>query len=109
MTPCAGWDKRGILDCRLRTAAARQAGLIIAQTGLSSEIPRADEFKTRLGEIGEVARREASAVDARNGRNHPVGRGHRPTLSDRCAHDVAVGDRSGFRKGEYPVGEPVTP
>jgi hypothetical protein len=53
--------------------------------------------------------RQASAVDARNGGDHPVGRGHGSTLPQRRAHDVAVGERGGFREREDPVGKTVAP
>jgi hypothetical protein len=48
-------------------------------------------------------------MDARNGRNHSVGRGHGSALSERCTHDVAIGERGGFGERENPVGKTVAP
>jgi hypothetical protein len=44
-----------------------------------------------------------------NGCDHSLGRGHGAALSERGAHDVAVGERGGFREGEYPVRKTVAP
>ena len=75
----------------------------------ASEIPRTDEFKSCRFEVRQVPGRQPPAVDARNGRDHSVGRGHRAALAERRAHDVAVGERGGFREGEDPVGKTVAP
>jgi hypothetical protein len=73
--------------------------------GAGSEVPRADEFKACRREVRKVPRRQATAIDARDCRDHSVGRGHGPALSERCTHDVAIGERGGFRQGEDPVGK----
>jgi hypothetical protein len=44
-----------------------------------------------------------------NGCDHSLGRGHGAALSERGAHDVAVGERGGFREREDPVGKTVAP
>src|SRR5207244_679320 len=74
-----------------------------------SEIPRGDEFETRRFEVRQVAGRQAPAVEAHNGRDHSVGRCHGAALSQRCTHNVAVGERGGFGEREDPVGKAVAP
>ena len=75
----------------------------------ASEIPRADELETCRCEVRQVPGRQASDVDARNRRDHPVGRGHRPALLECGAHDVAVGKGRSFGERKDPVGKTVTP
>ena len=73
----------------------------------ASEIPRTDEFEIGRFKIRQVPGRQAPAIDARNGRDHPVGRSHGSALAERSIHDVAISELDGFRGGENPVGETV--
>ena len=72
-----------------------------------SEIPWTDQFKTCRFKVRQVPGRQAPAVDSRYGRDHSIGRGHWPALSERRTHDVAVTERGGFREGEDSVGKTV--
>jgi hypothetical protein len=80
-------------------------GLLTAMA--TSKIPRTDELKFRRFEVGQVPRRQTPAVDARNGCNHSIGRGHGSAASERCGHDVAVGECRGFGEEKDAVGKTV--
>jgi hypothetical protein len=97
--------------CRCRWHRRRFRRVTFRSPALQTapEIPRTDEFEACRFEVRQVPGRQAAAVDARNGGDHSVGRGHGSALSERCTHDVAVGERGGLRKGEDPVGKTVAP
>jgi hypothetical protein len=104
---------------RISTAQSADAGGVLGglppafagftRLKTASEIPRANELKTCRFKVRQVPGRQAPAVDPCNGRDHSVGRGHGSALSERCAHDVAVGECRGFREREDPVGKTVAP
>jgi hypothetical protein len=48
-------------------------------------------------------------IDARNGGDHAVWRGHGSAMSEPYAHDAAAGECRGFCEREDPVGETVAP
>jgi hypothetical protein len=91
-----------LLDARRSTGL--QAAASVTRPTKASEIPRAYKFKTRRFEVRQVPGRQAAAVEARNGRDHSVGRGHGSALSECCTHDVVV-EGGSFREGEDPVGK----
>lgn len=75
----------------------------------TSEVPWTDEFESRRFEVGQVPGRQAPAVNMRDGGDHPIGRSHWSALSQRCTHDVAIGEGGSFREREDPVGKTVAP
>jgi len=96
-------------SCCSTTAATGGPSRRFRPTPCCLRNPRRDEFETCRFEVRQVPGRQASAVEARNGRDHSVGHGHGSALSEGCTHDVAVGERGGFREGEDPVGKTVAP